>query len=229
MLIDWTFMVYLSGPVSNTVTGSSAQILMLLTEYLCVCYFGCVHVCAFMMASCRVSLSVYLCTHTIYVWIWYMYLLWKRDVYLCPPPCHGMFQSYSHLKLDSRRLVMLSDYKPCCTQALSLRWSAVMVNKKETLSIHTSSGLSITHTTLHISWGHILHLIYPSVGFKHRFNAFKCKIQPPTDSTLERKAIGCQCWLGQYWITQVTTITLRLQEHWRSSRSIIIKSSFADT
>lgn len=50
---------------------------------------------------------------------------------------------------------------------------------------------------LHICWSHIhvLLLIYPSVGFKCEFNAFKWKLHTPTISPLKGKAISAEQWL----------------------------------
>lgn len=69
MLIDLTFIVYLFfGPVSNRMTGSLAQILMLLTLnpfWVCVCVycvfiavFICVHVCFFLSVSLYASMHI---------------------------------------------------------------------------------------------------------------------------------------------------------------------------
>lgn len=48
--------------------------------------------------------------------------------------------------------------------------------ERDALNIHTSYGSRSTHAqlTLHASWGHIFHLIYPIVSLEHGLNAFKC-------------------------------------------------------
>lgn len=103
----------------------------------------------------------------------------------------------------------------CCSQ--THRYSSDMRADSQGAAITLERVKCKIHTSYstwrHTGWGRILHCIYPSLGFKHGFNAFKYKLHPPfsfwkgkpsvftSDSSI--RAIS-------YWITQATTITLRL-------------------